>query len=113
MGNSSSAAMDTATVRPLKHDAAPGGGDGAHDGVVRVVAACAFLPVPGQDEQAVVDGQAEPHGRRQVEGEHRHVGDAGQQLQHGEGADDGEDPAEDGHEGGDDAAEHEQQHERA
>ncbi len=60
------------------------GADGAVDGHGRLVAAVELLPVPGHDEEGVVDGQAEAHGRRQVQREHRHVCEPVDRLEHEE-----------------------------
>ena len=85
----------------------------AHDGDPGLVAAGQLLAVAGDDEQAVVDRQAEAQRRRGVEREDRHVGELGEQLQHGERADDREDADGQRQQGGDDRAEHpDQQHER-
>ena len=54
---------------------APGGLDGADDGVVDAAPGAQLLAEAGDDEQAVVDGQAEPERRRQVDREDRHVGE--------------------------------------
>ena len=65
------------------------GGHGPRDGVLHVLGVAAqFLAEPGDDEQAVVDAQAEAHDRGDV---HRVDGDRGgqrEQPEHGEGAED-------------------------
>ena len=67
-----------------EQDRPAGGPHGAHDGHAGLVPAGELLAVARDDEQAVVDRQAEAQRRRGVEGEDRHVGELGEQLQHGE-----------------------------
>ena len=71
------AAATRPRCRALKATVRPAVRDGADDGRVRLVPAGQLLPVAGDDEQAVVDGQAEAHGGGEVEGEDRDLGDLG------------------------------------
>ena len=91
---------------------AAGGAHGHDQGVGHLPAGPQLLAVAGDDEQAVVDGQAEAERGGQVEGVDGDVGDLGQDPQHEQGADDGE--AADGQrEGpGDGAGEHQHQQEQ-
>ncbi len=54
----------------------------------RVMADAVFLPVAGDEQQAVVNGESEAERGREVDREHRHVHDGGQRSQHAERADD-------------------------
>ena len=72
-------------------------------------AAVHLLPVAVQDEQAVVDGQAEAEGGRQVEREDAHVGERRHDAQDGEGAEDLQSADGEGEGCRHDAAEDEQQ----
>ena len=73
-----------------EHDRAPGGADGPGDRRRGVVAGGELLPVAVDHQQRVVDGQPEAEGGGEVEGEDRDVGQAGDELQRQERADDGE-----------------------
>ena len=60
--------------------------DGAHDRGLDAATGAQLLAVPGHDEQAVVDGQAETERRREVDGVDRHVGDRADHVQRQERA---------------------------
>ena len=71
------------------------------DRVVRHTQMCPqFLPVAGDDQQAVVDAQAQPEHRHDVDHGRVQVDQVGETQQGGESAGDGGDRAEDGHAGG-------------
>src|SRR5262249_47250522 len=55
-------------------DGTPGGTHGPYHGGTGVVSGPQFLPEPAHHEQRVVDGQAQPDQRDDVDREHRHVG---------------------------------------
>ena len=80
---------------------------------VRTTALCGARPPRSSSryrethEQAVVDGEAEPHTGREVEREDRHLGERREHEEHEEGADDRQDAHHQGETGGDDAPEHE------
>ena len=60
----------------------PGGPDRPAHGVGNVVAGGQLLTEAGDHEQRVVDGEPEPHRRREVQREDRHVGRGPDQRQH-------------------------------
>ena len=65
------------------------------------------------EEEAVVDREAEAEGRREVLGEHRHACERGKHTQHEERAHHGDTPADEGEQRSHDRAVHdEQEHER-
>ena len=64
-----------------------------------------LLPVPGDDEEAVVDAEPQPQGGGDVEGEDRHVGHAGEEREDEEGAEHGHDADRQRQEGGDQRSE--------
>jgi hypothetical protein len=76
---------------------------------VGLAAATQLLAVARHDEQAVVDGQAQPHGGGEVEGVDRDQGELREHPQHEEGAEDGEHADAHGEPGGHHAAEHQHQ----
>ena len=94
------------------HHGPAGGLDRLHHGVVRREPVAQLLPVAGDDEQAVVDAQAEPQRGGEVDGEHRHVGDRPEQEQHQERAEDSHRADEERQRGAHDAAEHEHEQEQ-
>ncbi len=63
---------------PAEHDRAPRGLHRALDGLVAAVAVGALLAPPRDDEQRVVDRDAEPDQRDQELHDRRHVGERGQ-----------------------------------
>jgi hypothetical protein len=87
----------------------PGGGHRAAERVGDGDAGAQLLAEPADDEQAVVDGQAQAHDRDDVDREHRHVGDLGEQPEHDEGAEHGHPADQQRQPGGDGGPEHDQQ----
>ena len=69
-----------------------------------------FFAESGDDEQAVVDRQAQPQDRRQIQRIVRHRGEIGEQGEQADRADDRTNPNDEREPGGDKAAEH--QHEQ-
>lgn len=95
-----------------EEDRASGGAQGGADRRERFGAAGEFLAEAADDEQGVVDGEAEAEGGGEVHREDRHVGELGQAAQHRVRAEDGDDADAERQQGGDRAAEdHHQQHE--
>ena len=78
-------------------------------GVVRLVAGAQLLAEAADDEQRVVDGEAEAHRGGEVEGEDRDLGDQVDEPQHDERADDRQRADGERQRRRHDAAEHEQQ----
>ncbi len=72
-------------------DRAPCGANGAHDSGPGLVAGAQLLAEARDDEQAVVDREAQSEGGGEVEGVDRDLGQARHDLQHEERADDGHD----------------------
>ncbi|UQE74667.1 hypothetical protein MYK68_18455 [Gordonia sp. PP30] len=70
-----------------EHDGAPRGTDGQRPRLFGGHAEHPALPPPGDDEERIVDGQAEPDRGGEVQGEGRHLGHPGEdtQPQHGDG----------------------------
>ncbi len=95
-----------------EEDRAAGRAQGGGDGRQGVCAGGQLLAEAAHDEQGVVDREAQAHGRGEVQGEDRHVGDLGEAAQDGVGAEDRDDAHAERQQGGDRAAEdHDQQHE--
>jgi hypothetical protein len=93
-------------------DRATCGLDRAHHRVVRLCPPTHLLPEAGDDEQAVVDGEAEAERRRDVDREDRHVGHLRDREEREEGPEHGQGPDEERQQGGHEGAEDEhQQHE--
>ena len=92
-----------------EQDRAAGGAHGLDQGVGRLAPGAQLFPVAGDDEQAVVDGQAEAERGGQVEGVDGDVGELGQHPQDQQGADDGEAADGQGQGAGHGAAEHHHQ----
>src|SRR5690606_10963222 len=92
---------------------APGGAQGGADGGPGVGARGEFLAEAADDEQGVVDRQAEAERGGEVHREDGDVGDLGEAAQDRVGAEDRDDADAEREQGGDGAAEdHHQQHER-
>jgi len=71
-----------------ERDGSPGGAHGHGDRFGHRLAGAAFAAEPGDDEQAVVDGQAHPEHGDHVDREAGHVGDGADREQDREGAGD-------------------------
>ncbi len=83
----------------------PGGVQCRAQGRLDVVPGLQLLAEAVDDEQRIVDAQAQPQGRGEVEREDAHVGDRGEHAQHGQGADHGIDADEHRQQPGHDRAE--------
>ncbi len=91
---------------------APGRADRLDDRVGGGAAAAELLAVAGDEEQAVVDAQPEAERDRQVDGVDADVGQAGEDVQEQEGAQDRQHPDQEREAGGDRAAEDQDQQHR-
>ena len=96
--------------RRREDDGPPGRPYGVPERLGNVGALREVLAEPADHEQGVVDAEAETEGGGEVDREHRHVGDAAEHIELGEGAEDRDQPDDQGQQRRDEAAEgdHEQ-----
>ena len=96
--------------RRRKHHGPPRGDHRLDERLIPISTLGELIAITADDQQRVIDGQCQPQGSGQVQGENRHIGGHRDQTQHRQGSDDSQPTDDDRQRRRQQAPEHPQKH---